>query len=206
MPVCQVCSKEIVVKYKTTRADKARRKYCSMACMAIGSRGKPRKRKKQPIEKRFWSKVDVRSDDECWLWTGVKADFGYGHLKREVGFWKAHRLSWTLHYGPIPDGLCVCHKCDNPPCVNPKHLFLGTQADNSRDMWRKGRAKVKGGFSHINAKGEHNGRAKIKDCQVQEIRNLYKSGKSQQSIANLYGVGQTQISRIVRGEQRAGEG
>lgn len=87
---------------------------------------------------RFWAKV--RKTNTCWLWIGATIKGGYGSfggIKCKVGM--AHRFSWTLHNGPIPAGLDVLHRCDTPPCVNPEHLFLGTQTDNSRDMVQKGR-------------------------------------------------------------------
>jgi hypothetical protein len=98
------------------------------------------KRKHKPVTERFWAKVDVRGPDQCWEWTGSVNEHGYGKLaiKSKVGA-KAHRLSWEINCGPIPDGACVLHKCDNPPCVNPSHLFLGTKKDNTHDMRAKGR-------------------------------------------------------------------
>jgi hypothetical protein len=97
----------------------------------------------RPIAIRFWEKVDKPGGaDACWLWTGTPDVNGYGKLwwfdHTNKGKF-AHRISWELHNGPIPDGLFVLHSCDNPPCVNPKHLFLGTQLDNMRDMVAKGR-------------------------------------------------------------------
>lgn len=94
--------------------------------------------KKKSDQEKFWPKVQKTST--CWLWTACKTKLGYGKLS-----WKqAHRVSWEIHNGAIPVGMCVCHKCDNPPCVNPDHLFLGTQKDNILDAKKKGRLIGKG--------------------------------------------------------------
>lgn len=96
----------------------------------------------ESLRSRFWAKVDQRSADECWEWTAYRNDKGYGRIGRTGG--KAHflapRVSWTIAFGDIPDGLIVCHHCDNPPCVNPAHLFLGTHKDNADDRETKGRS------------------------------------------------------------------
>lgn len=96
------------------------------------------------IEERFWSKVLMIPFSECWLWTGWHDADGYGKLaipSPSRSQLLAHRVSWEIHHGPIPAGKCVLHRCDTPSCINPAHLFLGTQADNMRDMHAKGRGR-----------------------------------------------------------------
>src|SRR6185437_10128924 len=115
---------------------------------------------------RFWPKVAV-DPHGCWQWTGKKDTHGYGVLLRSPLLPKqtlAHRFSWEIHNGPIPDRLCVCHRCDNPLCVRPDHLFLGSIADNNKDMWMKkrGRHRVFTGSGHP--------RAKLTEHDVREIR------------------------------------
>lgn len=95
-----------------------------------------------PLEIRYWAKVDKRGPDECWPWVAYRHGAGYGRINRgpaKAGQVFAHRVSWEIHYGSIPDGLYVLHRCDNPPCQNPAHLFVGTTADNMRDKVAKGR-------------------------------------------------------------------
>lgn len=110
--------------------------FCGTPCRACRS-------KRKTLEQHFWSFVERRGADDCWIWCGNINDSGYGRLNHgprgAVEPWLAHRLSWTLHKGKIPEGLGVLHKCDNPPCVNPHHLFLGDQNVNMADMAVKGR-------------------------------------------------------------------
>ena len=103
-----------------------------------GDRTAPRPR--TPVAERFWSKVDFSTPDGCWPWKGTRHDFGYGQIWVDGRQRLAHRVVFELVYGYQPD--TVCHRCDNPPCVRPDHLFGGTQADNARDMWEKGRGSA----------------------------------------------------------------
>jgi hypothetical protein len=142
---------------------------------------------------RFWRRVDKSGD--CWVWTGPTIRDGYGRLS--VGLRPqrhhvlAHRLSWQLHFGPIPEGKLVLHRCDNPPCVRPDHLFLGTDLDNKRDCIQKGRARY--------AKGEANGRAKLTAEQVDVIRTAPRVRGWQPQLARQFGVTRGLIGNVSRG-------
>jgi hypothetical protein len=92
------------------------------------------------VAERFWAKVDRSAADECWPWMAARFDNNYGAFWRDGRQQRASRVAWELEHGPIPPGMLVCHRCDNPPCVRPDHLFLGTDTDNKRDMAEKGRA------------------------------------------------------------------
>lgn len=101
------------------------------------------------LKDRFWRKVVIKGHDDCWEWTACKITYGYGFFYSgrkwpgDSGMEAAHRVAWRLTHGKIPDGMCVCHKCDNPGCQNPAHLFLGTQKENMRDAKAKGRTAHK---------------------------------------------------------------
>ena len=165
------------------------------------------------LESRLWSKV--RFGDGCWEWTGCKRSTGHGLMRlarktdqERVGQSApgagAHRVAWAVWHGrPVPRGdhygtACVNHHCDNPSCVRPSHLYVGTQRDNIQDMFRRRRARTGG------ARGELHGRHKLTSQQVAEIRARYERGRVRQAdLAREYGVSQTQVGRIVRGRNWA---
>ena len=135
----------------------------------------------------FWSKV-IKSAGGCWEWTGHKLPFGYGHICWGQKMTLTHRLSWRLTYGEIPEGLCVLHKCDNPSCVRPDHLFLGTYLDNNRDMAAKGRSQV----------GSQKSSARFDEEQVLKIRAEYIRGVfGYRKLAAKYEVAYGTIFQII---------
>lgn len=151
------------------------------------------------LEERYWAKVDVRGLDECWVWLGLRDLRGYGRIytgKRASGTEiqaYAHRVGCELaQANPLPPGIVVRHRCDNPPCQNPDHLELGTQHENLRDMFDRGRARVR---------GEQNGHAKLTEGDVLKIRSLYREGWLQREIADLFEVSVETVSGIVRGRR-----
>lgn len=135
----------------------------------------------------FWPLVVKGGLSECWLWMGKRNRDGYGVCGR-IG---AHRVSWALAHGSIPASQCVLHRCDNRPCVNPSHLFLGTRIDNTADRDAKGRT----------ATGRRVSTAKLSPSQVSEIRQRYGSGgETHRSLGSVFGVDHTVIGDILRGK------
>lgn len=172
---------------------------------------------KRPAPTKMWGEDIVRSSRKrlaalrvlgrnwtvsasgCWEWNLGKSH-GYGQV-RVSEIWGstpvyAHRLAYVLRYGAIPEGLVVCHECDNPCCVNPDHLFLGTQADNVADMVSKGR----------HCPGEANGMVKITDTEVKAIKAMRQAGMTGRAIAKLFGVSEGHISTILKGKKRSTTG
>lgn len=154
----------------------------------------------RPVLVRFFEKV--RKTESCWLWTGAKGGGGYGLIWLNGRNCPAHKLSWEIHNGPVPDGMLVCHDCpdgDNPACVNPAHLFLGTHVDNLRDASRKGMLAT--------AKdGERNPMSKLTDEDVLTIRRRYKKGSrrglnSSWQLSREFGVSQSWI-RVIANKER----
>lgn len=156
--------------------------FCSKKCHGLS--------KIMSLEMRFWEKVDKKSKDECWEWLGAKGGRGYnqGQIRDNNKLIIASRVSWQIHFGNIPDGLSVCHKCDNPPCVNPTHLFLGTHQDNMDDKVKRNRQM----------QGENQWKSKLTKSDILKIRELYnKKTYNQYDLSGMFGVGQDNISRII---------
>jgi len=140
--------------------------------------------------KRFWDKV--QKTNNCWLWTASKKSTGYGTFGFAKKVHKAHRVSWILHNGHIPEGLCVCHKCDNPSCVRPDHLFLGTVIENVRDRDRKKRKSQGRGHSATIRN------RKLTEWDVKAIRWLTDQGTCQCDLAKAFGVSKANVSAIIK--------
>lgn len=177
--ICLRCGSKFHAKLSRIKIGKG--KYCSKHCYD--------KSLIMDINQTFW--IRVQKTSSCWIWTGVKDIDGYGlakfYFSREK---RAHRLSYEIHFGTIPRGMHVLHKCDNPSCVSPEHIFLGTNIDNIRDMVKKGR----------NAKGFTNGRgmAKLTNEDIISIRDLLKE-KTQKEVAAIFGMSYSCINGIKTG-------
>lgn len=210
---CQTCGKEFRVSHHVVA--KGGGKYCSKSCnkrkmTSCKTCGKefycPPSRKRNgwgifcsrscygkflsalSLEERFWETMrDVpRYDSQCWEWAGSFVSKGYGKITKEGKSYGAHRISYTIFHGPIPDGLQVLHKCDNPPCVNPEHLFMGTAMDNTRDMMLKDRHK-----------------GPIRKLLVRDviaIKLLIAQGVPYKKISASYGISRCHVSEIKHGK------
>ncbi len=179
---------------------------------SIATRKRKAQEREASLAQWFWNRVS--KSEGCWTWTGLRTRAGYGHVSFAGRRWRyAHRIAWELTNGPIPDGLLVCHRCDNPGCVRPEHLFLGTNADNMRDMAQKGRdaftrypeLRPRGNRHWTRQhperlrRGEQNNKARLTAEQVLALRNEYARGVSQSALARKYGVRQASVWRIVHG-------
>jgi hypothetical protein len=146
----------------------------------------------QSLADRFWSKVDRSGGPgACWPWMASRNPSGYGRIRFDGQVVLAHRLAYELDRGhPPPPGYYALHSCDNPPCVNARHLFIGTHLDNMADMMAKGRGP----------RGERHGNSKLTEAQVHEIRRRCAGGETQEAVARSFRVHQTSVSQVVRGK------
>lgn len=161
---------------------------------------------RKSLMERFFEKV--QKTQSCWVWTAARYRTGYGSigLGDGRGSAKAHRVSWELHKGPIPNGIEVCHQCDNPLCVNPDHLWLGTHAENMRDMAQKKRSTIGDRnpsrlYPERVARGERNGHAKLDETDVHALRIMARCGQKHGDIARVFGISSSLVSMIAAGKR-----
>lgn len=180
--VCEICGVPFQIPAYFARLE-GRGRFCSKPCQRAWQR--------VPLEARFRARLGGTNERGCLLWAGGTGTSGYGIIGaggKYSGHLLAHRVAWELANGPIPDGFCVLHRCDNPPCVNPAHLFLGTHADNVADKIAKGRQPV----------GEDAGPSKLTESQVRSIRGRYAAGGvSQKQLGRENGVAQGVIWCVI---------
>jgi hypothetical protein len=177
---CDQCRREFRVYRSQRRSTKI---FCSRTCQDTARR--------QTAEDRLWS--HTKKGDGCWLWTGHLNRFGYGRIRRGTvadGQVFAHVLAWESHFGSVPEGLHVLHRCDVPSCVRPDHLFLGTIAENNRDCAEKGR----------NARGEKMKWAKLTALSVTMMRHEYVAGASKAELGRRYGVSEATVRSAISGK------
>jgi hypothetical protein len=178
--ICEICGAAFLVHPCRIRKGKGR--FCSVPCGHLGRR--------TPIEDRFFACIGPTTSTGCILWLGSCGGGGYGRISESVrgeNAIPAHRFSYEFFRGPIPDGLQVCHTCDNPPCINPEHLFLGTAADNAADKVAKNRQD----------RGEQIPWSVLTEESVRHIRVRRAAGDTLQSLADQFGCTLQNIARIV---------
>lgn len=173
------------------------RGYCELHYQRLRKHGDPltadtRHWLVTPFAERFWAKTARGDGDGCWEWTSNRDSHGYGMMIVKGERRKAHRLAMEFEHGRLPSSVLVCHRCDNPPCVRPDHLFLGTAADNTHDAMRKGRLIFP---PHV--PGEKSGQAKVTRRQVDAIRERAAAGEMHVTLAREFGLTPSGVGRIV---------
>ncbi len=178
---CEQCGKTFADRFRPDRV----RRFCSVECRTDAS--------KVPGRDRFWQKIAVGDVDSCWEWQRFRNPLGYGRFRFEGKTELAHRIAWELTHGEIPVGMFVCHSCDNPPCCNPAHLWLGTNAENIKDAARKGRG-YRGGTPPYYSGADHPS-AKLTEGDVRAIRQRASEGCP--SLAREFGITRDHVRRII---------
>jgi hypothetical protein len=170
-------------RYSISQTRAAKPQYCSKECLTESRKG-PR----TPVDQRFWRMVSVGGPDDCWEFKGHRRENGYGWFSYNGKSTNAHRIAYTLTHGEIEEAMFVCHSCDNPPCCNPRHLWLGTSADNTSDMDAKGRRRS------IPQHGSKHGLSKLTEDDVISIRG---SDASPTEIARAFGVTRQCVMSVI---------
>lgn len=189
---CTRCGATFEKISKESKSQWAARQFCSKQCSNVATGLKNR----VPVIIRFWKYISKGpTDSDCWKWTGATDQNGYGRLSLGVGLGpvKSHRFSYEIHKGPIPEGMNICHSCDNPNCSNPGHLWAGTQKENMTDAFLKGRID-----NFVHAFGEGNNAATLTNEQATQIRKEFAAGATEHFLREKYN--NSNISRIVRNQ------
>lgn len=183
VPACQQCGEPVHVRC-ASRARGRGYGFCSQKCAGAYAAA----RRAVALVDRFWPKVKVGAKDECWPWiAGAKTHWGYGRINVGGKAMHANRVAYELTHGPVPDGMFVCHRCDNPSCCNPAHLWLGTGLENTQDMDRKGRRRT------VVRRGEASTSAKLTESDVRKIR---ASALEDKRAAEAFGITPQQVRNI----------
>lgn len=190
MVICRWCEGSFGMQPQWLR--RGRGHFCCRACDYAW-----RAANRVPMEERFLAMVQRGAPEDCWPWLGARTENGYGKFSqgRNTHHY-AHRLIWQLEVGPIPPGMVIAHACDHPPCCNPAHLWLATQAENLEDMRRKGRRPS---LERHGSPGERNPNARLTDAKVRSIRAQFAAGATQAALSQAFGMGETTVGHIVHG-------
>lgn len=179
--VCVQCGEIFKIWPSDLKTSKG--KYCSNRCQ-LDWQGHPDR-----VLEKFWKHVKIDSMTGCWQWTGGKNEFGYGIFCTDKRRIRTHRYCWELFKEPIPKGMCICHHCDNPSCINPDHMFIGTQAENMADMRKKHRGSTKP------RPGTENPAAKLSEQQVRIIFSMNGTVRAEE-VAQVFNVKKTSVYNI----------